>query len=115
MNAPGPMAAATHDHGRTTASDVYRDAVLAPLFAAAKAHAELYARIDRAYAVMLTEQGILPAGDGAQLLRALDRVDAALVLDGRDDAGPYEDLFYVREAALREARGQRVSLARMSP
>lgn len=96
-----PEVAHGYSAGRTTASQAYRDAVLVPLFQGAKGHAGYYARIDRAYAVMLIEQGILGAAEGARLLRGLAEIDQQDALDDRADAGPYEDLFYLREAALR--------------
>ena len=93
------------EHGQTSASDIYRATVLAPLFAAAKTHARHYTRIDQAYASMLVEQGILSGDAGKSLLDGLARIEETLQLGQQADAGPYEDLFYLREAALKDVIG----------
>jgi argininosuccinate lyase len=91
--------------GLAGAAPAYRDAVLGPLFAAQKHHNALYRRIDRAHAVMLAEQGILPRPDAVRLLAALGAIEPALQLDSRADAGGFEDLFFLREDAIRQEVG----------
>ncbi len=94
-----------HKDGKTTASAVYKEMVLDPLFASAKSHSRYYDLIDKAYAVMLSECRILDHKQGVELLAALDQIHNRKDISGRMDAGPYEDLFYVREAALRDLLG----------
>jgi argininosuccinate lyase len=91
--------------GLSGAAPAYRDSVLRPLFAAQKLHNHLYRAIDRAHAVMLGETGILPHAEARRLLHALDAIEPALQLENRDDAGGFEDLFFLREDALRREAG----------
>ena len=56
---------------------VYKETVLAPLFDGAKDHhVEGFRAIDRAHLVMLTETGILDAGQARDIAAALDSIDA---------------------------------------
>jgi argininosuccinate lyase len=91
--------------GLAGAAPAYRDAVLGPLFAGQKHHNHLYRAIDRAHAVMLGETGILAREEARRLLLGLDSLELALRLDERADAGGFEDLFFVREDALRREVG----------
>jgi argininosuccinate lyase len=91
--------------GLASAAPAYREAVLGPLFAAQKHHNDLYRLIDRAHAVMLGETGILPRDEARRLLAGLDAIEATLHLDGRADAAGFEDLFFLREDALRREIG----------
>jgi len=91
--------------GAAGAAPAYREAVLGPLFAAQKGHNGHYRAIDRAHAVMLAETGILPRPEARRLLAGLDAIETTLQLDGRSDAGGFEDLFFLREDALRGAVG----------
>jgi argininosuccinate lyase len=91
--------------GLASAAPAYREAVLGPLFAAQKHHNDLYRLIDRAHAVMLGETGILPRDEARRLLAGLDAIEATLQLDGRADAAGFEDLFFLREDALRREIG----------
>lgn len=91
--------------GQAGAAPAYRDAVLGPLFADQKRHNHLYRAIDRAHAVMLGETGILSRAEARRLLTGLDAIEGLLRLDDRADAGGLEDLFFLREDALRHAVG----------
>jgi argininosuccinate lyase len=103
--ADGPHHPPVQPSGLAGAAPAYRDAVLRPLFAAQKHHNDLYRRIDRAHAVMLAEQAILPRAEAIALLAGLDTIEATLDLAARDDAGGFEDLFFLREDALRRVVG----------
>ncbi len=91
--------------GLACAAPAYRDAVLGPLFAGQKEHNHLYRAIDRAHAVMLGETGILPREPARRLLAGLDAIEDRLLLADRADAGGFEDLFFLREDALRAEVG----------
>jgi len=84
---------------------LYRRTVLAPLFAAARHHNAHYRRLDLAHAIALHEAGVLSRDDAAALLRGILRLVGALALDGRQDAGDFEDLFFLRENRLQALIG----------
>lgn len=81
-------------------SDAYRETVLRPAFLGVKSHLHYVRRIDRAHLVMLAEQAILPKADAATILTALPQIDAGLELDTMQDAGRFEDLFFLLEDRL---------------
>lgn len=91
--------------GSTTAAPEYRAAVLAPLFASARHHGPWYRAIDLAQAIALLEADLLSPPDAAALLTAIQGLDQDPVLAAQDDAGIFEDLFYLRESRLRAALG----------
>lgn len=91
--------------GLAGAAPAYRAAVLGPLFAEQKRHNRLYRAIDRAQAVMLAECGILERAEARLLLAGLDAVEPALGLEDRAEADGFEDLFFLREDALRRQVG----------
>lgn len=93
------------DHS-TFPDPTYRDTVLAPLFEGVKAHyAAHMGAINRAHLVMLVETGILGAGDGAALARALVEIDAEVEIPKLTYTGEYEDYFFLVEAELRARLG----------
>src|SRR5438445_4730977 len=85
---------------------VYRDTVLAPIFADAKLHfLEPLLEIERAHTLMLARQGIISEGDAAKCLRALDAFDRAEAGRAEYD-GTFEDLFFYVEKKLAAAAGE---------
>ncbi|WP_370457259.1 argininosuccinate lyase [Salipiger sp. PrR003] len=85
---------------------VYKDTVLAPLFAHAKDdHAEGFRRIDRAHLVMLVRTGILPRAVAAEIARALVAIDAEIDPAELVYTGEVEDYFFLREAELKTRVG----------
>lgn len=79
---------------------VYRDTVLAPIFADAKKYfLEPLLRIERVHTLMLTWQGIMSVPDAAACLRALDALDIPSILATPYD-GTFEDLFFLVERDL---------------
>ncbi len=102
---PAPHAAAHPAPGTTAAAPEYRAAVLVPLFAAARHHGAWYRAIDLAHAVALHEAGLLAGQDAAALLGAIQALDRDPALAAPQDAGAFEDLFYLRESRLRAALG----------
>ncbi len=72
----------------------YKDNVLADCFADAKTYfLDHYIAVDRAHAVMLAEQKIISAEEGAMLLDAIDRLDIDRIRAAEYD-GSVEDLFF---------------------
>jgi argininosuccinate lyase len=84
----------------------YLDAVVRPGYA----HMRLdhMQRVDRAHVVMLTETGLIRKDAATALLNSLASIDSDLVRTDRIDAGPHEDLFFLREHLLIEAVGPEV-------
>ena len=83
-------------------SPVYRDTVLAQVFADAKRYfLRPLIEIDYAHTLMLCRQGIVSLSDAAQCLRALDGLDLAAI-EAMPYDGSFEDLFFLiqREIAL---------------
>lgn len=85
---------------------VYRETVLAPIFADAKRYflAPLL-RIERVHTLMLAEQGIMSEGDAGCCLRALDELDLPAILATEYD-GSFEDLFFLVERDLAAVAGE---------
>jgi argininosuccinate lyase len=86
-------------------SQIYRETVLRQLFAGAKRHAAEYRRIDLAHAAMLVETGILPRGDGARLIAAIEGLDGDFDLSTLEFPEAFEDLIYLREDRLKRRVG----------
>ena len=91
----------------------YRDAVLAPLFdETLRHHGALLDRVNRAHAVMLAEQGILPERDAGRILIALRAVrdaadpDAPTHTASLSYTDEFEDLFFLVEHLLGERVGR---------
>jgi argininosuccinate lyase len=88
---------------------VYRDTVLAPVFADAKRYfLDPLLEIEYAHTLMLARQGIMPESEAAQCIRALDALDRVEVRAAEYD-GSFEDLFFYIEKKLAEACGEEVA------
>ncbi len=88
---------------------VYRDTVLAPVFVDAKRYfLGPLLEIEYAHTLMLARQGIMPAGEAAQCLRALDALDRGEIERAEYD-GTFEDLFFYIEKKLAAACGEEVA------
>jgi argininosuccinate lyase len=85
---------------------VYRETVLEPLFDGARRHhADALRRIDRAHLVMLVETGILDAGQGAAIARALLAMEREIDPAGLAYGGDVEDYFFFMERELKRRAG----------
>lgn len=88
---------------------VYRDTVLAPVFADAKKYfLDPLLEIEYAHTLMLARQGIMPGGEAAQCLRALDALDRDEIRTAEYD-GSFEDLFFYIEKKMAAACGEEVA------
>jgi argininosuccinate lyase len=88
---------------------IYRDTVLAQVFADAKQYfLEPLLEIEYAHTLMLARQGIMPEVEAAQCIRALDALDVAEVRAKRYD-GTFEDLFFYLEQRFADACGEEVA------
>src|SRR5215217_3813944 len=85
---------------------VYKQTVLAPLFDGAKDHhIEGFRAIDRAHLVMLTETGILDAGQAREIAAALESIDAEIEPSSLVYTGEVEDFFFLIEKELKKRVG----------
>ena len=85
---------------------VYKETVLAPLFDGAKDHhVEGFRAIDRAHLVMLTETGILDAGQAREIAAALESIDAEIDPSKLVYTGEVEDFFFLIEKELKKRVG----------
>ena len=85
---------------------VYKETVLAPLFDGAKDHhVEGFRAIDRAHLVMLTETGILDAGQARDIAAALESIDAEIEPSKLVYTGEVEDFFFLIEKELKKRVG----------
>ncbi|MBI4047954.1 MAG: argininosuccinate lyase, partial [Devosia nanyangense] len=85
---------------------VYKETVLRPLFDGAKNHhVEAFRAIDRAHLVMLSETGILDAGQARQIAEALDNIDAEIDPTSLVYTGEVEDFFFLIEKELKKRIG----------
>lgn len=85
---------------------VYKETVLAPLFDGAKDHhVEGFRAIDRAHLVMLTETGILDAGQAREIAAALESIDAEIEPSKLVYTGEVEDFFFLIEKELKKRVG----------
>jgi argininosuccinate lyase len=88
---------------------VYRDTVLAPVFADAKRYfLEPLLEIEYAHTLMLARQGIMPESEAALCLRALDTLDRDAVTAAVYD-GSFEDLFFYLEKKFAAACGEEIA------
>ena len=88
---------------------VYRDTVLAPVFADAKRYfLEPLLEIEYAHTLMLAKQGIMPESEAAACLRALDALDQDEIRGAAYD-GTFEDLFFYLEKKLAALCGEEVA------
>jgi argininosuccinate lyase len=84
----------------------YKEAVLRPLFDAAKEHyVEGFRRIDRAHLVMLAGTGILEREQAAQIARALQAIDTEVDFAALTYTGEVEDFFFLVERELKARLG----------
>ncbi len=88
---------------------VYRETVLAQVFADAKRYyLSPLLEIEYAHTLMLARQQIMPANEAAICIRALDRLDRQEVLNAEYD-GSFEDMFFLIEQKLATACGGEVA------
>ena len=88
---------------------IYRDTVLAPVFADAKRYfLEPLLEIEYAHTLMLARQGIMPAQEAASCIRALDQLDREEIRRAEYD-GSFEDLFFYLEKKFAAACGAEVA------
>jgi argininosuccinate lyase len=88
---------------------IYRDTVLAPVFADAKRYfLESLLEIEYAHTLMLARQGIMPANEAALCIRALDGLDIAAIRATEYD-GTFEDLFFYLEKKLAAVCGAEIA------
>jgi len=88
---------------------IYRDTVLAPVFADAKRYfLEPLLEIEYAHTLMLTHQGIMPKEEAGLCIRALDDLDRNAVKAAEYD-GTFEDLFFYLEKKFAAAAGEEVA------
>lgn len=81
---------------------VYKETVLKPLFDGAKTHhVASFRRIDRAHLVMLTETGILDAGQASAIANALEQIDRDVDPITLVYTGEVEDFFFLIEKELK--------------
>ena len=88
---------------------IYRDTVLAQVFADAKKYflAPLL-EIEYAHTLMLARQGLIPVEEAARCFQALDGLDLQALKDAPYD-GTFEDLFFLIEHTLAAACGPEVA------
>lgn len=88
---------------------VYRDTVLAPVFADAKRYfLDPLLEIEYAHTLMLARQGIMSGSEAAQCIRAVDGLDRAEIKAAEYD-GTFEDLFFYIEKNLAAVCGEDVA------
>ena len=88
---------------------VYRDTVLAQVFADAKKYfLEPLFEIQYAHTLMLARQGLMSAEEAVQCFQALDALDLQALRETAYD-GSFEDLFFLIEQKLAEACGSDVA------
>lgn len=88
---------------------IYRDTVLAPVFADAKRYfLEPLLEIEYAHTLMLARQGIMPAEEAVSCIRALDQLDREEIQRAKYD-GSFEDLFFYLEKKLAAVCGEEVA------
>jgi len=88
---------------------IYRDTVLAPVFADAKRYfLDPLLEIEYAHTLMLARQGIMPEGEAALCIRALDALNRDEVRAKEYD-GTFEDLFFYLEKKFAVVCGEEVA------
>lgn len=101
MENPGPKA--------KFPAPVYSETILAPVFADAKRYfLDALLEIDYAHTLMLARQGIMPMGEAAACIRALDGLNRDEVRSAEYD-GSFEDLFFFLEKKLAAVCGAEVA------
>ncbi|HEX7159525.1 MAG TPA: argininosuccinate lyase [Edaphobacter sp.] len=107
----GPASAAPGHPNNNSAfpAPVYRDTVLAPLFADAKRYfLGPLIEIEYAHTLMLARQGIMPEAEAALCIRALDALNLSEIRAAEYD-GTFEDLFFYLEKKLAEKCGAEIA------
>jgi argininosuccinate lyase len=85
---------------------IYRDTVLAPVFADAKRFfLEPLLEIEYAHTLMLAHQGIMPKNEAAACVRAVNALDRAEV-EATEYDGSFEDLFFYLEKKFAASCGE---------
>ena len=103
------MANSSKDDRPAFPAPVYRDTVLAQVFADAKRYfLEPLIEIEYAHTLMLARQGIMPDADAAKCIEALDALDVAEIRSAEYD-GTFEDLFFYVEQKLAAVCGAEVA------
>jgi argininosuccinate lyase len=103
------MANSSKDDRPAFPAPVYRDTVLAQVFADAKRYfLEPLIEIEYAHTLMLARQGIMPEADAAKCIEALDALDVAGIRSAEYD-GSFEDLFFYVEQKLAAVCGSEVA------
>jgi argininosuccinate lyase len=88
---------------------VYRDTVLAPVFADAKRYfLGPLIEIEYAHTLMLARQGIMPEAEAALCIRAVDALNLGEIRAAEYD-GTFEDLFFYLEKKLAEKCGREIA------
>src|SRR5947199_4072797 len=88
---------------------VYRDTVLAPVFADAKRYfLDPLLEIEYAHTLMLARQGIMPEIEASRCIRALDALDLAEIRSAEYD-GTFEDLFFYLERKFAASCGEEIA------
>jgi argininosuccinate lyase len=91
------MQSSTHNGRSVFPAPVYRDTVLARVFADAKQYfLSPLLEIECVHTLMLARQGIMPADEAAQCIKALDTLDVEEIRSKQYD-GTFEDLFFYLE------------------
>ena len=104
-----PKMGASSSAGSAFPAPIYRDMVLAQVFADAKQYFLLpLLEIEYAHTLMLVRQGLMPAQEAAQCFQALDALDLQALRDTPYD-GSFEDLFFLIEHRLAEACGPEIA------
>ena len=95
--------------GQIFPAPIYRDTVLARIFADAKKYFLVpLLEIEYAHTLMLAQQKLMPEQEAAQCLQALDGLNLQALRDTPFD-GTFEDLFFLIEHTLAEACGREVA------
>jgi argininosuccinate lyase len=103
------MANSSKDDRLAFPAPVYRDTVLAQVFADAKRYfLEPLIEIEYAHTLMLARQGIMPEADAAKCIEALNALDVAEIRSAEYD-GTFEDLFFYVEQKLAAMCGAEVA------
>jgi len=102
--APGP-----DKNSSAFPAPVYRDTVLAPVFADAKRYfLDPLIEIEYAHTLMLARQGIMPEAEAALCIRALDALNLSEIRAAEYD-GTFEDLFFYLEKKLAKICGAEIA------
>ena len=95
--------------GSSFPAPIYRDTVLKRVFSDAKRYFLVpLVEIEYAHTLMLARTGIVPAGEAARCLSALDALDLQAVREAPFD-GSFEDLFFLVEAKLAAICGAEIA------